>query len=46
VGDAHAIVRRAVQPLGQDRVFAGDIAAIRAQIGAGDFDGITAGIAP
>jgi histidine ammonia-lyase len=46
VGDAHAIVRRAVQPLGQDRVFAGDIAAIRAQIGAGDFDGITMGIAP
>jgi histidine ammonia-lyase len=46
VGDAHAIVRRAVQPLGQDRVFAGDIAAIRAQIGAGEFDGITMGIAP
>ena len=46
VGDAHAIVRRAVPPLGQDRVFAGDIAAIRAQIGAGEFDGITMGIAP
>jgi histidine ammonia-lyase len=44
IGDAHAIVRRAVRPLGQDRVFAGDLAAIRAQIGAGDFDRITAGL--
>ncbi len=45
VGDAHAIIRRAVPTLGQDRVFAGDIAAIRAQIGAGEFDRVTAGIA-
>ncbi len=45
VGDAHAIVRRAVKPLAQDRVFAGDIAALRAQIGAGEYDRVTAGLA-
>jgi histidine ammonia-lyase len=45
VGEAHAIVRRAVKPLAQDRVFAGDIAALRAQIGAGEYDRVTAGIA-
>lgn len=41
VGAAHAIVRRSVAPLAQDRVLAGDIAALRAAIGAGAFDAIT-----
>ncbi len=44
VGDAHALVRATVKPLAQDRVFAGDIAALRAAIGAGVFDPITAGL--
>jgi histidine ammonia-lyase len=45
IADAHAIVRAAVKPLGQDRVLAGDIAALRAAIGAGAFDPITSGLA-
>ena len=44
VGEAHAVVRRAVPPLAQDRALAADIAALRAAIAAGHFDGITAGI--
>jgi len=45
VGEAHAIVRRTVPPLTQDRALAPDFAALRAAIGAGRFDGVTAGIA-
>jgi histidine ammonia-lyase len=45
VGQAHAVIRRLVQPLGQDRVFAGDIAALRGAIGDGSFDRITGGTA-
>jgi histidine ammonia-lyase len=45
VGEAHAIIRKLVQPLGQDRVFAGDIAALRGAITDGSFDRITGGIA-
>ena len=44
VGEAHAVVRRAVPPLAQDRALAPDIAALRAAIAAGHFDGVTAGI--
>jgi histidine ammonia-lyase len=44
IADAHAIVRRLVKPLGQDRVLAGDIAALRSAIGAGTFDPITSGL--
>jgi histidine ammonia-lyase len=45
VGEAHAIIRKLVKPLGQDRVFAGDIAALRGAIGDGSFDPLTGGIA-
>ena len=44
VGEAHAIVRRAVPALAHDRALAPDIVALRAAIAAGQFDGITAGI--
>ena len=44
VGEAHAIVRRAVAPMTQDRALAPDMTTLRAEIGAGRFDGITAGI--
>ena len=44
VGEAHAIVRRLVEPLAHDRVLATDFAAVRAAIGAGRFDDLTPGL--